>query len=174
MNPLLRGLVGALVQVALVAGVGGKLLYDREMLPRVWVPTTGLDPVLPIRGRYVSLRLVVDVDPGSAPAPKAGEEPPDEVFFRRVAPATVSIVDGRLNATFIEEPEESFLGWEGQTVQRVSTPAGNVWTLAEPIAFFLPEDVADPTQLAPDETLWAEVTVPPDGAPRPIRMEARR
>jgi hypothetical protein len=174
MSPLWRGLVIAAVQVALVAGVGGTLIYDRETLPRVWVPTTGVDPVLPIRGRYASLRIVVDVDPGSVPAAKVDEEVPAGLFFGRVAPAAVSIVDGRLHATFIDEPEEDFLGWEGPTVQEVSTPTGKLWTLAEPIAFFLPEDVPDPTRLAPGETLWAEVTVPPDGAPRPIRLEVRR
>ena len=174
MNPLLRGMVIALAQVALVAGVGGKLLYDRATLPRVWVPTTGVDPVLPIRGRYVSLRLLVDVDPGSEPLPGASEELPDEMSFGRVAPATVSIVDGRLHATFTGRPADDFPGREARMVQQVSTPAGKAWTLAEPIAFFLPEDVADPTQLAPGETLWAEVTVPPGGAPRPIRLETRR
>ena len=61
MRPLVRGAVIALVQVALVAAVGGKLLYDRIVLPRAWIETTGVDPDLPIRGRYVSLNLVLPV-----------------------------------------------------------------------------------------------------------------
>ena len=60
MTLLAKGLLVAAVQVLLVAAVGGALLYERHALPRVWVLTTGVDPVLPIRGRYVSLRLVVE------------------------------------------------------------------------------------------------------------------
>jgi hypothetical protein len=46
--------------------------------------------------------------------------------------------------------------------------------LVEPVVFFLPEDAPDPTRdLRPGE-LWVEVTLPPGGAPRPIRLERRR
>lgn len=166
MSPLLRGLVIALVQVALVGGVGGKLLYDRHSLPRVWAETTGIDPVLPIRGRYVSLRLVVEVD--RAPEPGGGE--------RRIEvyPATLAVADGALHVVVSARPEESPYGGIETMVQRVSTPAGPRWTLEEPVAFFLPERAPDPTRLAAGETLWAEVTVPPRGPPRPIRLEVRK
>ncbi len=166
MNPLLRGLVIALVQVMLVAGVAGKLLYDRETLPRVWAQTTGIDPMLPIRGRYVSLRLVVQVDRINGPGM---EEQRVNVY-----PVELTAIDGSLRAIVATPSEEAFIGWTGPMAQRVSTPAGQVWALAEPIAFFLPEEAADPTRLAPGEVLWAEVTVPREGAPRPIRLEVRK
>lgn len=60
MTPLSKGLVIAVVQVSLVACLGAKLLYDRATLPRVWVKVAPYDPNLPIRGRYVSLQLVVE------------------------------------------------------------------------------------------------------------------
>jgi hypothetical protein len=42
--------------------------------------------------------------------------------------------------------------------------------LAEAVAFFIPEHVPDPSRRAPGEELWAEVTVPRSGPPRPIRL----
>jgi hypothetical protein len=165
MTPLLRGLVIAVVQVGLVAGVGGKLLYDRETLSRVWVQTTGIDPVMPIRGRYVSLRLRVQVDPTIVVDDEAGPT--------TTGPMELAVVDGALHATAAGGPDEGFTGWESTVLQRVSTPTGKVWCLAEPVVFFLPESAVDPTRLAPDDQLWAEVTVPPKGPPRPIRLEVR-
>lgn len=167
MSPLARGLVIAAVQAALVAGVAGKLLYDRHALPRAWAPTTGVDPYLPIRGRYVALRLVVEVDPADPLAAAAGEA--------RSSQARLSTADGSLLARLIAQPDTgAFMRPEGEALQHVDTPTGKVWALAQPIAFFLPEAGPDPTRLAGGETLWAEVTVPPEGPPRPIRLEVRR
>ena len=163
----MRGLVIAMVQVALVAGIGGKLLYDRQELPRVWAQTIGVDPVLPIRGRYVSLRLVVQIDRNSGLAAEADQE-------RTVGPAELKVVGQALHATIAGYSEEIPSGWTDLAVQQVLTAAGPVWCLAEPIAFFLPEGAVDPTALAQGDELWAEVTVPPKGAPRPIRLEVRK
>ena len=60
MNPFVKGLIIAVIHVCLVSALGAKLLYDRATLPRVWVKTAPYDPNLPIRGRYVSLRVVVE------------------------------------------------------------------------------------------------------------------
>jgi uncharacterized membrane-anchored protein len=102
-----RALILALVHVAIVGVLGAKLLIDRERFPRAWVETAPVDPDLPIRGRYVRLRLL---------APHDGEV----------------------------------------------------------VAYFIPEDVADPSIRPAGETLWVEVTVPRDGPPRPIRLGVRR
>ncbi len=53
------GVVLALVHVLLVGTLGLKLLADRARLPRAWARTVPYDPNLPIRGRYVRLRLEV-------------------------------------------------------------------------------------------------------------------
>lgn len=107
LNPLMKGVVIAMVHVAIIGTLGGKLLIDRERLPRVWVATAPVDPDLPIRGRYVQLRLL---------APHDGET----------------------------------------------------------VAFFIPEDVADPSIRPAGETLWVEVTVPRTGPPRPIQLGVSR
>ena len=165
MTPFSRSLVIALVQVLIASAVGGKLLYDRRMLPAVWAPTTGVDPMLPIRGRYVSLNLVVQ--------PDRETEPLDIAEGLPVA-ATLAVDDGQLRAVFTSDPALDAIDWPGVVVQRRDRPEGTQWTILQPIAFFLPESAPDPTRLQEGETLWAEVTVPPRGPPRPIRLEVRR
>ena len=46
--------------------------------------------------------------------------------------------------------------------------------LDKPVAFFIPENVPDPSLRRPDEQLWVEVTIPPKGLPRPIRLGVRK
>jgi hypothetical protein len=46
--------------------------------------------------------------------------------------------------------------------------------LDEPVAFFIPEHVPDPSRRPPDEQLWVEVTIPKKGIPRPIRLGTRK
>ena len=55
-----KGLIVAVLHVAIVSSLGAKLLVDRATRPRVWVRAAPFDPDLPIRGRYVRLRIVPD------------------------------------------------------------------------------------------------------------------
>jgi len=165
MRPVTRGLLVALLQVLIVAAVGGKLLYDRQVLPKVWVRTAGVDPELPIRGRYVSLRLVVQADGLELSAGSSRER-------YQVHPVKLAIVDGALHAVALADRDGSYP--LESMVQQLATPAGPVWALVQPIAFYLPEDAPDPSRLAAGETLWAEVTVPAEGPPRPLRLEVRQ
>ena len=57
-----KGLILAAFQCLLVLSLSGKLLYDRSTCPRVWVKTAQWDPNLPIRGRYLALRLAPEKD----------------------------------------------------------------------------------------------------------------
>lgn len=150
----LRGLVLALVQVLLVAGVGGKLLADRARYPRVWAETRAFDPELPIRGRYARLAVVV--------APSDGRSPEHGQWFN----ARLEVSDGRLVAV----PDAA-----GPVQIRPRHTRGETatWMLGESVLYFLPEHAADPTRRPPDETLWVEVTVPPHGPPRPLRLGIR-
>ena len=149
-----KGLVVAALHVAIVAGVGAKLLVDRATRPRVWARTAPYDPDLPIRGRYVQLRLEAVPGPGFD-APLA--------YDRTVA---LSARDGRLVAT----PSES-----GANRARISSRDGErIALLAMPVAYFLPEHIPDPSVRQPGEELWVEVTEPRAGPPRPIRLGVRR
>jgi hypothetical protein len=113
MTGLQKGLIVAALHCAIGLSLTGKLMYDRATRPRIWVQAMSWDPSLPIRGRYLSLRL----------KPDAG-------------------------AAYFSETND----------QRV--------------LFFVPEH---PTalergagSLRPD--IWAEVTIPRKGPPRPIRL----
>jgi hypothetical protein len=69
MRPAARGLLLAALHLTIVASLGGKLLLDRALRPRVWVRAAPADPDLPIRGRYVQLRVELPQDLAGAPGP---------------------------------------------------------------------------------------------------------
>jgi hypothetical protein len=156
---LARGLAVGAIQVLLVAGIGAKFLYDRSHYPRLWVETAPYDPDLPIRGRYVSIALLVDAD---RPAPGAGAVGAPDMFIARL-----EVRGDRLVAV---QDDENGRHWirSGRCGER------GCWQLAEPLAYFIPEHAIDPSRPRSEATLWAEVTLPPAGAPRPIRLEARK
>ena len=113
-----RGLILAAFQCLLVLSLSGKLLYDRATCPRVWVKTARWDPNLPIRGRYLALRLTPD-----------------------------------------------------------SGAQGYLETNGQMVLFFVPEHTLPfETMRGPSEAfeLWAEVTIPRRGPPRPIRLAMKK
>lgn len=142
MKMAMRGAAVAVLQCALVLTVAGKYALDRERLPRVWAMATPVDPYLPVRGRYVSLRLRVEgVDA--------------TVLW---TPARLAAVDGRLVAT--PDPQGTVHVMRG--------------ALTDPVAFFIPENVPDPSRRPRGEELWVEVSVPQRGLPRPIRLGLKK
>jgi len=154
-TPLVRkGLIVAALHVVIVASVGVKLLVDRATQPRVWARTAPYDPDLPIRGRYVRLRLEA--------LPGAGFDAP-LAYDRNV---TLSAHNGQLVAT----PSDS-----GANLARISSRDDErIALLAIPVAYFIPEHIPDPSVREAGEELWVEVTVPREGPPRPIRLGVRR
>lgn len=166
MTSLQKGLLVAGVQLALVASLGAKYALDRMRLPRVWTQTVAYDPNLPIRGRYLSVRLRVSAGNvyGNAPLPKANQFS----FWGDIRDASLMVQDGRLVASPAEHPT-------GLHVTRwTNNRSEEVTALSEPVAFFLPEHVKDPTWRKPGEELWIEVTVPKKGPPRPIRLAVKQ
>ena len=148
MTRLQQGLLAGAVQVALLCGVAGKFAYDRQAYPRAWMKTAPVDPNLPFRGRYVSLRVLAG---RGNPEPGPG--------YSRVR---LYVENGRVLASKTEDRGEGANVFPDQDVQ-----------LLEALAFFIPEHAEDPSRLKPGEELWVEVTVPPTGRPRPIRLEKR-
>jgi hypothetical protein len=149
------GIALAIVHVALVGMLGLKLLADRARLPRAWARTLPYDPSLPIRGRYVRLRLEIPLDsvPGTT-------RPFDHISVRREAR------DDRLRGVPDTTAERVVSVDSGGGVGRAA--------LLQPVAFFIPEHVPDPSVRSAGEELWAEVTIPARGPPRPIRLGVRR
>jgi hypothetical protein len=146
MTTLTKGLILCGLQTAMVLSIGGKLLLDRATLPRIWVPVRPYDPDMPIRGRYVS--LTVDAE--------AHGFRPGTVYDQ----AKYSVEEGKL----VARPAE--IDGTGTMVANGVAPVR--------IAYFIPEHVPDPSHRAPDEQLWAEVTVPHKGPPRPVRLGVKK
>jgi len=164
MTLLVKGLVIAAVHVGLVASLGAKLLYDRATLPRVWGLTTPYDPNLPIRGRYVSLQLVVE--------PHGVRETKPGLASQQPQPINLRVEGDRLVAEAAARPEDydpSVLH-----LRFIDRRSEKLAVLAEPVAFFIPEHIPDPSRRQEGEELWAEVTIPKKGLPRPIRLGVKK
>lgn len=157
MTLLMRGLLVGAVQALLVAGIGGKFLFERASYPRLWVETAPYDPDMPIRGRYVNIALLVEAD-RAAPADDASRTP--DMFMARLEAR-----GDRLVAVQDDDGKH----W----VRSARCGDETCWQLAAPLAYFIPEHAIDPSRTRDGAALWAEVTLPPTGAPRPIRLEVR-
>ena len=151
MNPQLKnGLIVAAIHLAMVGSLGAKLLVDRATRPRVWARTAPVDPDDPLRGRYVRLRV-------------EGEP----IGFGDASQMAVGLTEWKGLLAFTPA--------SGNLIARVSTRDGQrVATLDQPLAFFIPEHVPDPSVRAAGEELWVEVTLPKQGAPRPIRLAVKK
>jgi hypothetical protein len=164
MKPLVKSLVIAVVHVGIVASLGAKLLYDRSTQPRVWALAAPYDPSLPIRGRYVSLRLVVEPRGIQETKPGPGQPMPKSVTLRVEANRLVA------------EPNPQERGYDPSAlhVQFIQRRGETLAVLNQSVAFFIPEHIPDPSIRQPDEDLWVEVTIPKKGPPRPIRLGVKK
>jgi uncharacterized membrane-anchored protein len=143
-----RGIIIGALQCLLVLTIAAKYSWDRETLPRAWARAAPVDPDLPIRGRYISLRL--------------------EVEYADLAKSIEQVRLSARNGKLTVEP------CPFDTGVRVVRWPGNSWQLVDPVAYFIPEHVPDPSRRAPGEELWVEVSVPRRGPPRPIRLAVRK
>lgn len=147
------GLLLALAHVALVGSLGLKLLVDRARLPRAWARTMPFDPSTPLRGRYVRLGVEVPLENAIAGEGVGGEP---GVRLRPVDGKVVGEIDSGTGAPRLQLRHEA--------------GALSSSRLAEPVAFFIPEHVPDPSVRQPGEELWVELTLPAHAWPRPIRL----
>ncbi len=157
-------LVIAAVHVGLVASLGAKLLYDRTTRPRVWALAAPYDPNLPIRGRYVSLQLVVEPRGIQETKPGPGRQPPQS--------AILHVEAGRLVAEV--EPLERGFAPSDLHVRFIQRQDQKLVVLDQPVAFFITEHIPDPSRRPAGEELWVEVTIPKKGPPRPIRLGVKK
>src|SRR5262249_53675352 len=134
---------------------------DRHTLPRGWVRTQPYDPDLPIRGRYVQLRVETRLDDAlrTADVPKG----PPRGYGLSIRPARLAMDRDGLILKRDESGQEFWI-----------RDAGGRYSPTEPVAYFIPEKVADPSRRRAGEELWIEVSLPRRGPPRPIRLGVRR
>ncbi|HYX52639.1 MAG TPA: hypothetical protein VE783_04260 [Candidatus Limnocylindrales bacterium] len=161
MKPLYKGFIIAALHVAIVLSLGGKLLYDRATRPRIWVRTASVDPDLPIRGRYFTLSLQVKA-PGMRPSGpvKASAFQFETVELSVENDKLVAHKSERNTGLRISDP------WRGPT-------ADDTYLLWPAVTFFVSEHAPNLNVKAGEE-LWAEVTVPLKGPPRPIQLAVKR
>jgi len=164
-----RAMAVAVIHIAIVGSVAAKYQIDRVRYPRVWARAAPVDPNLPIRGRYVRVRLEVAAGPSVtfqapfAPITAAGRT---WTLPSPAVRATLSIRDGHLTA------EASRNG--DIRLRAIEQNGARVVVLDEPSAFFVPEHFPDPSVRQAGEELWVEVTLPPTGPPRPLRLGVKR
>jgi hypothetical protein len=148
MTPLIKGLVLAAVHVGLVASLGAKLLYDRAIRPRVWTLAAPYDPNLPIRGRYVSLQLVVEPRGVRETKPGSVSQPPQSINLR---------VEGNRLVAEANAPQPDY-DPSDLHLRFIERRGEKLAVLVEPVAFFITEHIPDPTRRQEGEELWVEVT----------------
>jgi hypothetical protein len=163
-----RGLVVLSLQLAMVLSIAVKYAWERHTCPTVWTRTTQFDPDQPLRGRYLALQL-------RANACELIRKGTPVNSYQTAAPGvrTTWNYDTKLTAQGGElvalplaadrpTPRLGVTVREGDPCQAA--------TLSETTDFFIPEHGRTPFPLAKGQELWALVTVPPSGPPRPVRL----
>ena len=168
-----------LIQLALVSYITAKYLYQRRSCPHVWVQAAAYDPNMVMRGRYLSLRMTVDGCQSTLPSALHAVFPRNSdgttkpsgfhvnwqgaVQFR----AKLKVENNRLLAIRIPEADQRS---KGVNVTAWPDSSCDAMRLAQPVDFYIAEHAADPTPLKPGQELWIEVTIPPQGPPRPLQL----
>ncbi len=152
-----KSVILLIIHVLIVSLLGVKLLYDRATLPRVWVRAIPYDPDLPIRGRYVSLQYIVET---------SGIDKPERHHY-----VQLFVKNGRLLAEAVNGTARKT---SGLAIRYTEIDGKRVAILDEPVAFFIPEHIPDPSIRAPGKQLWVEATIPKKGIPRPIRLGVKK
>jgi uncharacterized membrane-anchored protein len=168
-----------LIQLALVSSIAGKYLYQRRSCPRVWVRTAAYDPELVMRGRYLRLQLTVNGCESTLPSalhaifPRNSDGTTKPSGFRVnwqgaiQFRAKLKVEGNKLLAIRIPEADQSS---KGVGVTAWPDSSCDTMRLDEPVDFYIAEHAADPTRLKPGQELWMEVTIPPNGPPRPLQL----
>ncbi|HET6169734.1 MAG TPA: hypothetical protein VFE01_06115 [Terracidiphilus sp.] len=166
------------IQLALVSSIAAKYLYQRATSPHVWSRTVAYDPELVMRGRYLSMQLLVDGCQSTLPSAKQAVFPrningipegskyaiaaPQAVHF----PAKLVVQNNKLVAIRLADSDENPVG---QWVAAWPKASCEDLRLDEPVDFYIPEHAIRPV-LGKSGELWIEVTIPPKGPPRPLHL----
>lgn len=179
LNVAIASVILLVFQIVLVCSIAAKYLYQRWTCPRVWTRAVAFDPSLPMRGRYLSLQLVVDGCQSTLPSAKQAQFPRafdgtqggNRYSVRSMEnfqfPAKIALRENKLVAIRIPDPEGRHPG--ELIVAAPGAPCEDM-RLFRPVDFYIPEHASDPTGLKPGQELWIEVTLPTQGPPRPIQL----
>jgi len=162
-----EALILAAIHIALVASLGLILLVDRAVRPRIWAKTVLIDPEARLYGRYVRLRIEVDAEnaligndvllsvrDGHLSASRAVS--PTGIWLRRSDPSSAATT----STMQVNPPLDFFVAqiliehWRGPGGREKYQEGRPVWDEAVEV--------------------WAEVTLPRRGPPRPIRLGIKK
>jgi hypothetical protein len=155
-----KGLLLMALQLALVLSIAAKYAWERHSSPMVWTRATQYDPQQPLRGRYLALTLHAD----ACGLPKAHHEDRDDPS---------SQFPLRLNHYWsweVRPAAKDERPGETQTLTLYPNLPCEYASLSGGTEYFVPGHAKTPFPLAPGEELWALVTVPPTGPPRPVQL----
>jgi GDYXXLXY protein len=163
------------IQLALVSSIAAKYLAQRSTSPHVWTRAVAYDPEMVLRGRYLSTQLTVDACGVKLPIAPANTQssPQNTLYFAddkglitMTLPVMIASEKDKLVVKRIASREEHA---SQEIALRKGSSCGDA-ILWNPVDFYLPEKANSPLPLALDQQLWVEVTVPPTGPPRPLRL----
>ena len=171
------------IQLGLVSSIAAKYLYQRQHCPRVWTRAAAYDPDLVMRGRYLSLQLTVDACQSTLPSALSATFPRNSngttkptgfsvnwqgaVQFQ----ARLKVENNKLVAIRIPEADQNS---KGVSVSAMPGTPCDALRLDEPVDFYIAEHAADPSRLKQGQELWIEVTIPPQGPPRPTQLALKQ
>jgi len=178
MTSLQRGFVVLAVQAALILTTAGKYTWERHTRPMIWTRAEPFGIQLTTenaQSRYAQVYLYADACALSSKPPEMEEdfqntpaadlEHPKQFMVRKGRVRTVA-KDGRLvmvDAGEFAAPGTQAMHWD------MRQPCSQARLLDE-VEFFVPPGTALPLELKSGESLWALVTVPTQGDPRPIQL----
>lgn len=180
-NISIASLFVLVIQLGLVSAVAAKYLYQRSTCPRVWTRIVAIDPEMPMRGRYLSLRLMVDGCQSTLPSAKQAAFPrnldgtvkpaPYVLMGSPAFPAKLAVEKGRLVA--LRDPVVEVHSSD-QMVIALPGISCEAMQVARPVSFYIADKAASPLPLGAGQELWIEVTLPPNGPPRPIQLALKQ
>jgi hypothetical protein len=171
------------IQLALVSSIAAKYLYQRSTCPHVWTRAAAYDPEMVMRGRYLSLRLTVDGCQSTLPSalhaifPRNidGTTRPNGFSVKSEFPvpfrANLKVENNKLEAIRIPEAD---ITSTGVMVEAMPGSQCDALRLQQPVDFFIAEHATSPLPVKPGQELWIEVTIPPQGPPRPIQLALKQ
>lgn len=160
------------VQLALVLSIAGKYLYERKTRPRVWVRTAQIDPNMPLRGRYLALRLAVNAC-GLPHDPAHFTQGYKDFSTGKIGPGSYrwSVSLGVQDGHLIPRLEDHARSPEG--ILDMTQPGDHSCEsvpLTGEIELFIPDTAKPPFPHKDGQELWVEVTLPTSRPPRPIQL----
>jgi len=166
-----KGVAVLAVQMALVLSIAAKYAWERHVCPMVWTRATQFDPQEPLRGRYLALQL-------RASACGLSKNDAENAYINRsfvgrkneLGSQGWTVVPRAENGRLVARPGDPKRPDQSEHLMLNADEPCEYAILSGETEFFVSEHAKTPFPLAKGQELWALVTVPPSGPPRPVRL----